>query len=62
MYVRFGAAVYLAPVWVDLGTPLQHVALYGPPDDDWKGFLERAINKTLGAKDGTRIKRLQKLM
>ncbi|KAJ7359189.1 hypothetical protein DFH08DRAFT_801052 [Mycena albidolilacea] len=61
MYVRSGA-VYLAPIAVDIGTPLQHIALLGPPDDDWKGFLERATNKTLGAKDGMRIKRLQKLM
>ncbi|KAJ7359196.1 hypothetical protein DFH08DRAFT_801058 [Mycena albidolilacea] len=76
MYVRSGAAVYVAPISVVLGASLQltlisvmlgtclqyHTARFGPPGNDWKGFLERAINKTLGPKDETRIQRLQRLM
>ncbi|KAJ7792399.1 hypothetical protein B0H14DRAFT_3499294 [Mycena olivaceomarginata] len=62
IYVRSGVAGYLAPISVELGTALQHVARFGPPDNDWNGFLERAINKTLGDKDKTRIERLQQLM
>ncbi|KAF7344531.1 hypothetical protein MSAN_01935000 [Mycena sanguinolenta] len=61
MLVRSGTAVYLAPISVDLGPSLQNVRRFGPPDSDWNGFLERAINKTLEAKDETKIVRLQQL-
>ncbi|KAJ7266914.1 hypothetical protein B0H12DRAFT_1068145 [Mycena haematopus] len=61
MYVRSGTAAYLAPISVELGPALQGVWVFGPPDNDWKGVLERAINKTLEAKDETRIQLLQML-
>ncbi|KAJ7792924.1 hypothetical protein B0H14DRAFT_2928680 [Mycena olivaceomarginata] len=62
IYVRSGVAGYLAPISVELGTALQHVARFGPPDNDWNGFLERAINKTLGDKDKTRSRGCSSLM
>ncbi|KAF8190340.1 hypothetical protein K438DRAFT_1831891 [Mycena galopus ATCC 62051] len=61
IYIRSSAAVYLAPISVEFGLAMQHVGRFGPPDNDWKGFLERAINKTLEPEDGSRIKRLQEL-
>ncbi|KAF8190366.1 hypothetical protein K438DRAFT_923652 [Mycena galopus ATCC 62051] len=43
-----GTTVYLATISVDLGPA---IVRYGPPNKDWKGFLERAINKTLNTND-----------
>ncbi|KAF7344532.1 hypothetical protein MSAN_01935100 [Mycena sanguinolenta] len=62
MHVSSGTApVYFTTISVDLGTSLQHVRRLGPPDSDWKAFLQRAINKTLEAKDRMKILRLQQL-
>ncbi|KAF7344547.1 hypothetical protein MSAN_01936600 [Mycena sanguinolenta] len=55
MVVRSGTAAYLAPITVNLGSSLQHVRHLGPPDDNWQGFLERAINGTTEAKDRIKI-------
>jgi len=59
MYVRSGKVGYLAPIGTQRGAPLQFNLRYGPPDNDWKRFLERAINKTLKEEDRSRIHRLQ---
>ncbi|KAJ7640885.1 hypothetical protein DFH06DRAFT_1215506 [Mycena polygramma] len=59
MYVRCGAAVYLAPITVPWCTALEHALYFGPPDNDWEGFMERAINKTLEERDAVRVSRLQ---
>ncbi|KAJ7359158.1 hypothetical protein DFH08DRAFT_931786 [Mycena albidolilacea] len=48
IYIRAGKVVHFSPISVALGAALQNVARLGSLDDDWKGFLERSIDKTLG--------------
>ncbi|KAJ7185516.1 hypothetical protein C8R46DRAFT_1060821 [Mycena filopes] len=62
MYVRCANTVYFAPITVERCTPLEHVARFGPPDNDWERFLERAVNKTLEKGDKKRIERMQQLV
>lgn len=58
MYVKSDNVVYLAPITVEWCNITQR---FGPPDDEWEMFLERAVNKTLNEKDSTRIKRMEQL-
>jgi hypothetical protein len=62
MYIRSGAAVYLAPITVQWCDALEHVVRFGPPNNGWERFLERAINKTLEEGDRTTVNRLQQLL
>ncbi|KAK7039530.1 hypothetical protein R3P38DRAFT_3310802 [Favolaschia claudopus] len=61
MYVKCDAAVYLAPISIELGPRMQYIVGFGPPDTEWNGFLRRAIDKTLEAKDGKKIKILERI-
>ncbi|KAJ6588802.1 hypothetical protein B0H19DRAFT_1101206 [Mycena capillaripes] len=62
MYVRSGAAGYLAPITVQWCNAFEHAVRFGPPDLGWEKFFERAVNKTLEEGDRTRITRLQQLI
>src|ERR1700761_1172361 len=59
MYVRSGDAVYIAPITIPRCNGLEHAMRFGPPDDGWEGFLERAINNTLEEGDRFRVECLK---
>jgi hypothetical protein len=61
IYVQSGASVYLAPITVQRCNTFEYLARFGPPDNDWEMFLERAVNKNLQPEDRTRIERMQQL-
>ncbi|KAJ6588801.1 hypothetical protein B0H19DRAFT_1248403 [Mycena capillaripes] len=62
MYIRCGAAGYLAPITFRRYNAFEHIVRFGPPDLDWEKFFERAVNKTLEEGDRAKINRLQLLV
>ncbi|KAJ7741459.1 hypothetical protein DFH07DRAFT_943574 [Mycena maculata] len=59
--IQSGTVVYLAPVTMPCYNLSEHVRLFGPLDDDWKGFLERGISKVLKEEDVARLKGIGEL-
>ncbi|KAF7318910.1 hypothetical protein HMN09_00226800 [Mycena chlorophos] len=54
MFIRSGDVVYLAPITIPRLAPVMHRLMFGPPDNDWAGFLRRAVNGTMDKGDAVK--------
>ncbi|KAJ7634714.1 hypothetical protein FB45DRAFT_1025645 [Roridomyces roridus] len=62
MFVRSGQAVYLAPITIpQCSHALEHLARWGPPDDGWAEFMQRAINNARAPEDVLRMSLLRNM-